>query len=77
MDKDTLVGALNASHDMHMLAIDSKEDEITSRLRQDLKVLLEGLQVVELKRGRQKVVEIEQYIGQQREEVEGSEAFSS
>ena len=66
------MGALNASHDLHMLSIDSKEDDITSRLRQDLKVLLEGLQAAELKRGRQKVVEIEQYVGRQWDEVEGS-----
>ena len=70
VDKDTLVGALNAAHDLHMLAIDSKEDRIASRVRKDLAALLKSLQEEELNRSRKRVVEIEQYVQQQKEEVE-------
>ena len=70
VDKDTLVGALNAAHDLHMLAIDSKEDRIASRVRKDLAALLKSLQEEELDRSRKRVVEIEQYVQQQKEEVE-------
>lgn len=73
MDKDTLVSALNNSHDTHMLAIDNKEDGIVRRISKDLASLLEGIQDVEHKRNRQKVVEIERYIEHQRDEVESLE----
>ena len=77
IDKDTLVGALNATHDLHMLAIDSKEDKIASRVQQDLAVLLKSLQEEELARSRKRVVEIEQYVEQQKEEeVERNEPSS-
>ena len=65
VDKDTLVGALNAAHDLHMLAIDSKEDKIASRIRKDLAALLKSLQEEELTRSRKRVVEIEHYVQQQ------------
>lgn len=71
------MGALNATHDLHMLAIDSKEDKIASRVRQDLAVLLKSLQEEELARSRKRVVEIEQYVEQQKEEeVERNEPSS-
>lgn len=77
IDKDTLMGALNATHDLHMLAIDSKEDKIASRVRQDLAALLKSLQEEELARSRKRVVEIEQYVEQQKEEVERNEPLPS
>ena len=69
-DKDTLVSALNAAHDGHLLAIDSKEDSITLSAKADLSHLLEGLQESEHARNRQKVTEIQRYIAQEREEGE-------
>ena len=71
------MGALNATHDLHMLAIDSKEDKIASRVRQDLAALLKSLQEEELARSRKRVVEIEQYVEQQKEEVERNEPLPS
>ncbi|KAL5473023.1 hypothetical protein EMCRGX_G027463 [Ephydatia muelleri] len=68
VDKDTLVGALNAAHDCHLLAIDNKEDSIVSRAKKDRDSLIETIQNSELKRNRQKIVEIEQYIEQQKGE---------
>ncbi len=71
MDKDTLVGAINASHDAHSMAIDNKEDHLSSRAKRDLSALLETIQGAELERNRQKVVELEQYVEHQRDELEG------
>lgn len=71
-DKDTLVSALNAAHDGHLLAIDSKEDAITLSAKADLNHLLEGLQESEHARNRQKVTEIQRYIAQQKEEGEAA-----
>ena len=67
------MSAVNTAHDTHMLTIDNKEDKIVQCAKRDLRVLLERLQEAELARNRQKVVEIEQYIAQQREDLEASE----
>ena len=73
MDKDTLVSALNSSHDTHMLAIDNKEDGIVKRINGDSSSLLQKIVDEEHKRNRQKVIEIERYIEHQRDEVESLE----
>ena len=73
MDKDTLVGAMNASHDSHLLAIDNKEDSIASRVKRDLSSLLDSIQKAELERNRVKVVEIEQYVAHEKDELETGE----
>lgn len=69
-DKDTLVSALNTSHDSHLLAIDAREDSIAHRSKSDLSHLLEGLGEEELARNRRKVTEIRQYIDWEKQEVE-------
>ena len=73
MDKDTLVSALNNSHDTHMLVVDNKEDGIVRRISNDSAVLLQAVGDDEHKRNRQKVIEIERYIEYQRDEVESLE----
>ncbi|KAL5473021.1 hypothetical protein EMCRGX_G027461 [Ephydatia muelleri] len=70
VDKDTLVGALNAAHDCHLLAIDNKEDSIVSSAKKDRDSLIETIQNSELKRNRQKIVEIEQYIEGEEDEID-------
>ena len=60
------MSALNASHDGHLLAIDSKEDSIVHRAKADLSQLLEGLTEGELARNRRKVTEVRQYLVWQR-----------
>ena len=77
VDKDTLVSALNSAHDVHNLAVDNKEDSIAQRSKRDLNSLLEELQEQELKRNRRKVIEIEQFIEQQRYDIESSELAAS
>lgn len=69
-DKDTLVSALNTSHDSHLLAIDAREDSIAHRSKSDLSSLLERLGEEELARNRRKVTEIRQYIDWEKQEAE-------
>lgn len=73
VDKDTLVSALNNAHDTHMLAIDGQEDSISQRLNKDMATLIKDISEGEIKRNRQKVVEIERYIDYQREELDALE----
>ena len=73
VDKDTLVSALNNSHDTHILASDNKEDVIVKRINGDSSSLLQKIADDEHKRNRQKVIEIERYIEHQRDEVESLE----
>lgn len=69
VDKDTLVSALNQAHDIHLLAIDNVEDDISRRASKDLAQVLEGIQTSELARNRRKVAEIDQYVGRQKKEL--------
>lgn len=71
VDKDTLVSALNQAHDIHLLAIDNREDDISRRASKDLAKILEKIQRSELARNRKKVAEIDQYISGQKETVSG------
>ena len=71
-DKDTLVSALNAAHDGHLLTIDAKEDSIAHRSKSDLTRLLDGLGEAELTRNRQKVTETRQYLQTERREMDAT-----
>lgn len=64
------MSALNASHDGHLLAIDSKEDSIAHCSKSDLSCLLEELTEAELARNRRKITEIRQYLADCETEVE-------
>ena len=72
VDKDTLVSALNAAHDTHLLAIDNKEDNITHTASNDLAKILEEIQSKELARNRKKVSEVDKYIEGQRVQLSSS-----
>lgn len=69
MDKDTLVSAINTAHDTHMLAIDSREDIISQQTSKDMSALINDIQDAEVKRNRQKVLEVDLYIEHQKEEL--------
>ena len=69
VDKDTLVSALNQAHDIHLLALDNREDDISRRASKDLSNVLEQIQTSELARNRKKVAEIDVYIDRQRKEL--------
>lgn len=69
MDKDTLVSALNTSHDTHLLVVDNKEDVMAQRANKDLNIILSDIQSSEHARNRKKVAEIVQYIEKEKAEV--------
>ena len=71
-DKDTLVSALNTSHDTHLLAIDSREDSIANRAKADLSRLLESMAEAELTRNRRKVTEMKEFMAWHRTEADSS-----
>ena len=58
---------------MHSCTHQPKEDSIVSRAKKERDVLIESIQTSELRRNRQKIVEIEQYIEKQREEEDVTE----
>ncbi len=74
IDKDTLVSALNTSHDTHLLAIDNREDDISQRANKDAAKIFEDIQAREMTRNRKKIAEIDHYITKQHKELASREA---
>ncbi|XP_062999096.1 dynein regulatory complex subunit 3 [Elgaria multicarinata webbii] len=62
VDKDTIVNAVNASHDIHLLKIDNREDEIITKSNGWASTLIEKVHKDEIHRNRSRVMEINQYI---------------
>ncbi|XP_020669634.3 dynein regulatory complex subunit 3 [Pogona vitticeps] len=62
VDKDTIVNAVNASHDIHLLKIDNREDEIITKANNWASALIEKVHKDEIHRNRSRVMEINQYI---------------
>ncbi|XP_053132715.1 dynein regulatory complex subunit 3 [Hemicordylus capensis] len=62
VDKDTIVNAVNASHDIHLLKIDNREDEIITKANGWASTLIEKIHKNEADRNRSRVLEINQYI---------------
>lgn len=61
VDKDTIVNAVSASHDMHLLKIDNREDDIITRVKNWTTVLIQKVHSQELQRNRKRVSEINNY----------------
>jgi len=70
VDKDTIVNAIGASHDVHLVKIDNREDEIVTRSGGWISSLMQGIHKSECVRNRTRVVEISNYIDHSRSEVE-------
>lgn len=70
MDKETIVNAIGASHDVHLLKIDNREDDIVTRSGAWLTALIAKLHSEETKRNRARVVEISNFVDHLREEVD-------
>ncbi|XP_067317234.1 dynein regulatory complex subunit 3-like [Anolis sagrei] len=70
VDKDTIVNAVNASHDIHLLKIDNREDEIVTKANGWASVLIERVHNDEINRNRSRVMEINQYIDHLRGELD-------
>nr|XP_056722452.1 dynein regulatory complex subunit 3 [Euleptes europaea] len=70
VDKDTIVNAVNASHDIHLLKIDNREDEIITKANGWAATLIESVHKSEITRNRNRVKEINQYIDHLHNELE-------
>ncbi|KAL8175338.1 UNVERIFIED_CONTAM: Dynein regulatory complex subunit 3 [Gekko kuhli] len=70
VDKDTIVNAVNASHDIHLLKIDNREDEIITKANSWASVLIEKVHKSEITRNRDRVKEINQFIDHLHNELE-------
>uniref|UniRef100_A0A8D2LVD9 Dynein regulatory complex subunit 3 n=1 Tax=Varanus komodoensis TaxID=61221 RepID=A0A8D2LVD9_VARKO len=58
----TIVNAVNASHDIHLLKIDNREDEIITKANGWASALIEKVHKDEIHRNRSRVMEINQYV---------------
>lgn len=78
VDKDTIINAVSSSHDVHLLKIDNKEDDIVTRINQSLKNLIEQIhQDEEITRNRMRVSEINNLIDHLREEMDNLEVMQN
>ncbi|XP_053898606.1 dynein regulatory complex subunit 3 isoform X1 [Malaclemys terrapin pileata] len=75
VDKDTIVNAVNASHDIHLLKIDNREDDIVTKAKSWSSSVIEEVHKNELNRNRNRVREINQYIDHLQEEVDNMESL--
>uniref|UniRef100_A0A674JVT0 Dynein regulatory complex subunit 3 n=1 Tax=Terrapene triunguis TaxID=2587831 RepID=A0A674JVT0_9SAUR len=71
VDKDTIVNAVNASHDIHLLKIDNREDDIVTKANS----WSSSVHKNELNRNRNRVREINQYIDHLQEELDNMESL--
>ncbi|GJQ79697.1 hypothetical protein Trydic_g5844 [Trypoxylus dichotomus] len=69
-EKEILSNSLAASHDMHLLVIDNREDRLVNRAKAWLHNLVSNLQRDEVTRNRTKVLEINHFLDIQRDEFD-------
>ncbi|KAJ7989738.1 hypothetical protein DPEC_G00307640 [Dallia pectoralis] len=62
VDKDTVINAVSASHDTHLLKIDNREDELVTRIHSWISTLIKSIQDKEVKRNCKRIAEIHNYI---------------
>ncbi|XP_021103243.1 dynein regulatory complex subunit 3 isoform X3 [Heterocephalus glaber] len=72
-DKDTIVNAVGASHDIHLLKIDNREDELVTRINSWCTHLVDKIHKDEVMRNRKRVKEISQYIDHMQSELDNLE----
>ena len=71
VDKDTIINAVTSSHDVHLLKIDNREDDIVTRINQWMASLMEQIhETEEIQRNRVRVSEVNNLIDHLREEVD-------
>ncbi|XP_008050464.1 dynein regulatory complex subunit 3 [Carlito syrichta] len=73
VDKDTVVNAVGASHDIHLLKIDNREDELVTRINSWCTHLIDKVHRDEIMRNRKRVKEINQYIDHIQSELDNLE----
>ena len=70
IDKDTVVSALQTSHDLHSLKIDAREDDMISKIKNWAQNMIEQIHdEEEYKRNRKRVMEINNLIDYFRDEI--------
>ncbi|XP_075686746.1 dynein regulatory complex subunit 3 [Rhinoderma darwinii] len=74
VDKDTIMNAVSASHDIHMLKIDNREDELVTKINNWATNLVQKVHREELERNRKRVAEINTYIDHLRDELDNLDA---
>ena len=71
VDKDTIINAVTSSHDIHLLKIDNREDDIVTRINQWMTTMIEDIhQKEEIERNRERVSEINNLIDHLRDEMD-------
>ena len=71
VDKDTIINAVTSSHDVHLLKVDNREDDIVTRINQWMSTMIENIhETEEVQRNRLRVSEINNLIDHLREEVD-------
>uniref|UniRef100_A0A8I3X5D0 Dynein regulatory complex subunit 3 n=1 Tax=Callithrix jacchus TaxID=9483 RepID=A0A8I3X5D0_CALJA len=73
VDKDTIVNAVGASHDIHLLKIDNREDELVTRINSWCTRLVDKIHRDEIMRNRKRVKEISLYIDHMKSELDNLE----
>ncbi|XP_051023241.1 LOW QUALITY PROTEIN: dynein regulatory complex subunit 3 [Acomys russatus] len=73
VDKDTIVNAVGASHDIHLLKIDNREDELVTGINSWCTHLIDTIHKDEIMRNRKRVKEINQYIDHMQSELDNLE----
>ncbi|XP_076459895.1 dynein regulatory complex subunit 3-like [Babylonia areolata] len=74
VDKDTVSNAVQTSHDTHMLKIDHTEDDIVGRIKSWMDTTMKTIhEEQEIKRNRDRVIEICRVIDHFREEIDNLE----
>lgn len=73
VDKDTIMNAVSASHDTHLLKIDNKEDDVLTRATTRMQSLNEKIHNDEVVRNRNRVAEINNLVDHFRDEAESYE----
>lgn len=72
VDKDTIQNAVTTSHDVHLLKIDNKEDDMVTRINGWLKGMIDTIhREQEIQRNRTRVTEINHLIDHLRDEIDG------
>lgn len=76
VDKDTIINAVTSSHDVHLLKIDNKEDDMVTRINAYMKSMIEKIhEEQEIVRNRVRVSEIKNMIDHLRDEIDNLEVL--
>ncbi|KAG9334919.1 hypothetical protein JZ751_006316 [Albula glossodonta] len=70
VDKDTVVNAVSASHDLHLLKIDNREDALVTRINSWVAALMKEIHHEEVARNRKRIAEIHNYIDYVKDQLE-------